>query len=459
MKNQLPTKRNSGKRIIQAVLVLWLLVCPYLAGAQWVLTGDFDGRMDYMNLRRTVSDSLNNKLVSGLVTGELDLAYNRKRWSALVSLFASYTQGTTLFSTKVPGTLNLTFYQAWARYFFSKYLSVQAGRIEIQYDDERFFEARDWGGLVTSHNAVIGHYLIPDTSGMIDIGFAANRFHATPILFSTDPTVNNYRYLSYLYAHGRLFDDFLKLTFMDIFNADDNGLNRYVLYGRNTLGGSTWVTAGDWDINLSGYYQFGHINDGRKLSAGYYAAYVAYQPTDWLTLMPAFEHLSGDDFTDSAEWKKVVHGFSMLYGNMTRSFGNSGVFNLEYRTNLHPGLNNLYFTVTFDILDNFSIEASYHWYTLPHPYLREYVPDSNRIMPVKVPPSLLHQVEVLFSYSPVPSVALSLDYQLLFPGAGMVNYNGWNFNPGSPVSTAYIEAEWTPLFLPRHKKKHLVLSP
>jgi len=82
---------------------------------------------------------------------------------------------------------------------------------------------------------------------------------------------------------------------------------------------------------------------------------------------------------------------------------------------------------------------------------------SNKIMVVKVSESLLSQVEVQFSYSQVPSLELTLDGQLLFPGKGMRNFNGWNFTEGSPVMTAYIEIEWTPVFYPR-KKKHSMIS-
>jgi hypothetical protein len=451
--------KKPGKRIlINTVVLLWMAFSPLAAGAQFIISGDFDARISSLNLRRTVPDTLNNRLLSLLGTTELDFAYNGRRWNAYASLYASYTQGSNLFSTKVPGTLSFTFSQAWVRYIISKYFSVQAGRIEIEYDDQRFFQARDWSGLVTSHNAIIAHYFRPDTTGMVDVGFAANRFRSNDWLLSTDPSINTYRYLTYIYAYRSLFDHQLNLIFNDIFNADDNGLDPTVLYGRNTIGGSSWWSNDDWNINLAGFYQFGHVDDGRKLSAWYYAAYVSYQPCEWLTLMPVFEHMSGDNLSDSNEWKKEVHGFSLLYGNMNRSFGTSGIFNSSYRTNTHSGLNNLYFVNTFDITHNFSIEASYHWYSLPHPYIREYVPDSNKIMIVKVPASLIHQIEVLFSYTPIPSLELSLDYQLLFPGKGMINYNGWNFNPGSPVSSAYVEIEWTPVFYPR-KRKHSTVKP
>ena len=81
---------------------------------------------------------------------------------------------------------------------------------------------------------------------MVGIGFAANRFNANPLVFSTDPTVNSYRYMTYMYAYKRLFDDQLMLSFTDIFDADDNGLSRDILYGRNTLGLSNWLSLSDW---------------------------------------------------------------------------------------------------------------------------------------------------------------------------------------------------------------------
>ena len=81
-----------------------------------------------------------------------------------------------------------------------------------------------------------------------------------------------------------------------------------------------------------------------------------------------------------------------------------------------------------------------------------------KILIEKVPRSFLHQAEITFTYSPIHNLEFTLDYQLLFPGAGMMNFNGWNFTPGSPVSASYIEVEWTPVFYPR-KKKHTMVAP
>jgi len=436
--------------------LLSILGSPLFLSGQIVFSGDFDGKLEYLNLRRTLPDSLRNKTIGFLGSGELDLEINRRRWNAFISLFGTYTRETDLYTKNVPAAYSLNFYQAWFRYFLTQNFSLQAGRIEIEYDDERFFQARDWGNLVTTHNAIIAHYLVPDTGTMADLGFAVNNFNRQFSLFGTDPSVNNYRYMGYVYFYKRLFENQLKLTFTDIFDANDNGISHSVLYGRSTLGLSSWLSLSDWDINLAGFYQFGHIPDGRMLTSGYYALYVSYQPFDWLNIMPAFEHLSGDDLSDSLAWRNHVHGFSLLYGNVTRSFGKSGIFNYSLRSNLHPGLNNLYLQLTFDFSDKISLEANYHWFSIPHPYVREYVPDSNRFMIVRVNPSFLHQAELTLTYTPIPSLEITLDYSLLFPGEGMKNYNGWNFTSGSPVSFSYLEIEWTPVFYPSGKKKKII---
>ena len=444
--------KNLCSRSLLLLVLLWMAISPEPAKAQFILSGDIDGRFSFLNLHRTISDSLKSETWNFASFAELDFKYLHRRWNLYGSLYVNYNKGTTLSSIEVPGSVNAGFYEAWFRYYFSKYFSIQAGRIEIEYDDQRFFAARDFNGLVTSHNAVIAHYLEPDTSAMADLGFAANKFDPGVGIFSTNRSVNNYRYMSYLYAYKRLFDDQLSMTFQDIFTADDNGYDRTLLYGRNTLGGSAWLSLDDWDFNTAGFYQFGHVNDGRLLSAWYAAFYVSYRATPWLNLMPAFEHMSGDNYSDTTENKWMVHGFSMLYGNMTRSFGNGSILTNTYRLNLHPGLNNLYFVATIDVTHNFCIEAAYHWFSLVHPYIREFNSDSLRIMVVKVPKGLLHQAEITFTYSPVHTLALTLDYQLLFPGAAMRNYNGWNFKTNIPVSAAYIEVEWTPVFYPRKKK-------
>ena len=421
--------------------------------AQFIFSGDFSLRGEYYNIRRTFSDSSRSSFYNVLGYGELDLRYNSKRFGAYLSLGASFTKGSNLSSISVPAYFNANVYEAWVRFNFNKNLSLQAGRIQIDYTTNLFFQSRDWNRLVTSHNAIILHYLKPDTSLWADIGFAFNRPGKDYIILSTDPDINNYRYMGWLYAMKKLFDGQLTLTFNDTYDANDNGIDMNTLYLKNTIGGTAWIAWSSWDVNIVGYYQFGHIPDGRRLSANYYAAYVAFHPFEWFNLVPAFEHFGGNDLSDSIGMKTTVHGFSLLYGNTAKNIGAGGLFNGMTRSNEHTGLNNLSFKAIFILSEKISIEATYHWLSLPHPYIRQLVPDTLLVRIVKVPPSFMHSAELNFSWLPIPNLELIFDYALLFPGAGMQNFNGWSFQNGKPVSYAWVSIEWTPVFLIRNRKK------
>jgi len=456
------TQKETGCVVLNKTLaVLVLLVFSILvlferADAQLLISGDFDARGEYLNLRRIVSDSLNSKSFNFSGSAEFDFGYRYKHFDSYLALLTSYSSGTNLFSYANPGTFSGNAYQAWVSYQFSKWFSLQAGRIELSYDDQRFFQARDWNHLVTSHNAVIAHWLAPDTNFMADLGVAANKFPGFASNLNTEPTVNGYRYLGFLYAHKKTCDDKLLFTLTDICDASDNGVSRSVLYGRNTLGLSTWLAWTDWNLFLTGFYQAGHITDGRRLSAFYYSGYFGYQFTGWLGVMLAYEHMSGDNYADSAEWKKVVHGFSMLYGNSRKNMGLSGFFNAAYRTNINPGLNNLYLTTTFTVSDAISIEASYHWFSLPHAYMRELDPVSGKYVVEKISSSLIHEADLLFTFTPVESLEIDLNYSLLFPGRSLSAFNGWNTNGNNMFSYAYLEVDFSPTLLgPKTKIKHL----
>jgi hypothetical protein len=438
------------------VVITWLFISLCLPDkalmAQLVISGDFDARGEYLNLGRIVPDSMNNKSFNFSGSASVDLNYNHRKLGAYLSLQADYTAGTNLYAYGQPGSLSGNVYEAWFSYRFSKYFSLQAGRIEISYDDERFFQARDWNHLVTSHNAVIAHWLAPDTNVMADVGFAANRFTGDGAGFNTDPVVNNYRYLGFIYLHKKFLEDKLRFTLNEILDASDNGISREQLYGRSTTGLSGWLAWPDWNLFLMGAYQFGHVIDGRRLSAWYYSACFSYQVTGWLNLMLAGEHMSGDDYADSAEWKRVVHGFSMLYGNSRRNLGLSGFFNTAYRSNVNPGLNNIYLRSTFDIVDNLTLQATCHWFSVPHSYIRLYDPVTNQFILQKIPSSLLNEADLLLTWMPWKTVEINVDYSLLIPGRSVDGINGWNIGKSKPFSYAYVEVEFTPVIFRSHKR-------
>ncbi|MEI6682568.1 MAG: alginate export family protein [Bacteroidota bacterium] len=424
-------------------MILLFIAPPCPLSAQLTATGDFITRGEYINLHRTVPDSIKHQTFNFLCSAEVDLGYTHKSSSAYLALLATYTSGPNLFSEGRIRAWSANAAEAWFRYQFTDRFSIQAGRIEISYEDEQFFEARDWDNLVTSHNSIIGHWLDPDSAFMADLGVAANGFSGAGSGFNTNTTVNNYRYMAYFYGHRKFLDDQLMLTLSDIFNASDNGIERSLLYGRNTGGLTVWLSWPSWDMSLTGFYQSGHITDGRNLSALYYSGYFGYKPAEWLQLLISYEHMSGDDYSDTT-WKKTVHGFSLLYGNTRKSLGLSGIFDSPYRSNNNPGLNNLGLKATIDIGSKLSVEPGYHWFTVPNNYILTFDPVTRKRTPEKIPSSLLHEFDLLFKYTPSKQWEISLNYSALIPGRSVKEISGWNFSTHGFLSSSYIEVEFTP---------------
>ena len=437
----LSAARGYLRMVFIAVSLFSVMICR----GQFVLSGDFDARGEYMNLHRVVADSLKNKTFNLLGTAELDAEYQYKKFTAYLAMQGAYNSGTSLYSSQRSRTWSANVSEAWAKYGISKNFSLQAGRIEISYEDEQFFQARSLDNLIVSHNAVIGHWYNTDTSFMTDLGFAANRFPGAGADLNTNPAVNNYRYMGYLYAHREMFDEKFFLTVSDIFNASDNGVDMQNLYGRNTVGFSSWVVASDWNFFAALYYQHGHITDGRRLSAFYNNICITFEATDWLTLVAANEHMTGDNLADTAEWKHVAHGFSMLYGNTKKTMGLSGIFNLSARSNVSPGLNNLYGKAVVDFSESLSLEATYHWFTVPNAYMVSADPVTAKPSLTKVSSSLMHEADLLLTWDPLETLEITLGYALIIPGKSIQEINGWNFRGNHFISTGNLEIDFSPV--------------
>jgi hypothetical protein len=169
--------------------------------------------------------------------------------------------------------------------------------------------------------------------------------------------------------------------------------------------------------------------------------------------MIAGEHMSGDDLADTLTWKKEVHGFSRLYGNTRKTLGASGIFNTTLRSNINPGLNNLYLKSTFNFTSDFSLELSYHWFSVPHGYITTLNPSTGSPALTKVTSTLLNEVDFLFTYNPVKPLTITLNYSSLLPGRSLTGYNGWNFRNSKFLSYAYLEVEYTPVLFISGKRK------
>jgi hypothetical protein len=443
------TRISTRRGAFPIVLLFGILFSPDLY-SQLVLSGDFNLKGQRLVVNNDRSDTLRKRLYGLNASIDLNLDYRHRRLSTYVDLFISgaYQQFQSI--KYVNGGLNL--YQGWLQYRFADWFALKGGRVELGYDDERFFEARDWSNLVSSHNILIGQFVTSDTTYRADIGFAVNNFVAASIL-NTAPSLNSYSYMYYLFQHVAFLEGNSGITLLCMADANRMNLDPGMpLYTRYTGGGNVWFDLEPWNIFLTGYYQGGHITDGRKISAWYYSSYVCFQAAKRLKFMLTFEHLSGDDLSDTNEMKTTVHGFSMLYGNKRERFGWAGLMNSGILSNISPGLDHLYVKGFVDILTGkLSMDLTWHWFALPHSFVNSVKKTQGDVNYTNVTRKIADEFDLEIDYNPLPVLELKAQYSLVLPTGTLQRLNNWNLGGQQTLNYASLEFDYTPTF--HHSKK------
>jgi hypothetical protein len=302
---------------------------------------------------------------------------------------------------------------------------------------------------------------------------------------------NNYKYLAYLYLNKKFFGNKLSVSVLGVMDGfqkasittnktttrydtlyvhdvNDSIIGTTILpvvttksttedfpttvYVRGTFGAGAWLNLKKWSFFLNGYYQFGHIKDGRKLNSNFYAAYIAYQVVKPLRLLVGYEHLSGNNFSDTTRFKSEVRGFSTLYGTSHRGYGYMDMFTVLVRDNLSPGLNDLYGRATVGFTDKMSLEVTYRWFSLPYGYLYSKPAKPGQLPYREVKKSLGSEVDLMFVYKPIPNLELNAAYCFFLPTETMELYDGLKAGTSRWAQYAYIMITYKPNFFSTEKK-------
>ena len=194
-----------------------------------------------------------------------------------------------------------------------------------------------WGA---THDIVIGQYESSGGTFKGDAGFAINNTAPVTYTLNSYTMGKNYKYMGYLYLNKKFLDNKFTLSILGIVDAFQNtyitNSSINLLYARATVGAGLLFIDKNWSFFLNGYYQGGHFNDGRELSSNFYSAWVSYQLIKPLKIMVGYDHLSGNNFSDTTTFKKRVTGFSALYGTTHRGYGYMDMFNKLAKDNLSP---------------------------------------------------------------------------------------------------------------------------
>jgi hypothetical protein len=217
------------------------------------------------------------------------------------------------------------------------------------------------------------------------------------------------------------------------------------IYARYTLGGNAWFNWKNLSVWAGGYYQGGHIQDGREVAANFYGGNIAWQIVKPFRLMAGYEHLSGTDNNpaNKAEVSKKVNSFNVMYGTNHQLYGYMDLFNSMLTTSPnHPGLDQIYARGTVNFSQVTSLEASWRYFSFDKQYLTT---------GVKVNNNLGSELDLMFLYKPVPNVELNAAYCYFFPTSAMELYDGLK-SPVRGSQYIYLMITYKPKFFTTDKK-------
>ncbi|MCK9421760.1 MAG: alginate export family protein [Bacteroidales bacterium] len=459
--------------------------------AQFTISGEFKMRGEFRDGYQSLRDSSKTPYATILGRARLAFDYKNEKIATRFSLNDAWVFGQNYYSSDTITKNTVNIFEAWLQYNFTKSFGLKVGRTEVVYDDERLFGLSNWSMWGATHDILIAQFDQKKRGYWGNIGLAVNNIAPASSYLNSYNMRNNYKYLGYLYGNFKLFDNKLTLTYLEIidvfqkysttttktktsfdtlFIRDQNdsiiGTTLLpvvtkttttedfpdVLYARGTFGASAGLELKKWSFFLNGYYQYGHIRDGRKLSSYFYTLWISFQPVKKFKIQMGWEQLSGNNYSDTTGIKTKVKGFSALYGTSHRAYGYMDLFNSVVKDNLSAGLNDLYGRATVYFNDKMSLETTYRWFSIPYGFLSVTNPKKGQLPYTTVKTSLGSEIDLMYIYKPIPNLELNAAYCFFLPTATMETFNKIEVGKSKFAQYAYIMVTYKPSFF--NSEKH-----
>ena len=468
------------KRFLSFFALVFSLVTLFLpeSKAQFVVSAEFRPRLEFRDGYANLLDSTQLPYLTILGRNRLVFDYRNDKFMARFNFQHAYVFGENNYASDTITRNTLNIYEGWFRYSFTKMFAVKIGRMELVYDDARLLGNSNWNPKGASHDVVLLQWESAKVGYHGDFGFAINNT-APAGSYLNSYTLKNYKYMGFFYEQVKLFKEHLVISLIDIVDAFQKPVKqRYdtlyvtnsshdtigttvipygntksdssMIYARCTFGGTVTFTLNNLKVFGAGYYQMGHFNDGREISAGMAGGYASYKVAKPLTLLAGYEWLSGNNFSDVSGLKTKTTSFSTLYGTNHAFYGYMDLFSKQVSSGNSAGLTDLYGRATLNLKDKVSIEATYRWFNLQNGYLYS-KPSKTNPGYTEVSRNLGSEVDLMCIYKPVQNLELSAAYCFFLPTATMKSFSGVKGDPRF-AQYAYIMITYKPTFF--NSEKH-----
>ncbi|MCR4810325.1 MAG: alginate export family protein [Prevotella sp.] len=244
-----------------------------------------------------------------------------------------------------------TMVEAWAKMTFGEKLFVQAGRMQLAYDDERIFGAQDWGVNGCWHNAALLGY-----------EYGHNRLHLIAAMNQEEPNNGDYyngpvpyKNMQALWYHYKSDMIPLGVSLLALNTGYERGTENH---GRTnymqTYGTDITFRPMAWNVHGAFYYQMGKTSL-RSVNAWLASGSIGFDFAPELSVSAGYDYMSGND--QNTKWSDTNHAFNALYGTSHKFFGAMDYFG----NTVFWGLQDIQGMVKSKLFDKLQLQLNYHY--------------------------------------------------------------------------------------------------
>lgn len=329
------------------------------------------------------------------------LGYKRGILSTKVSAQHSGVWGTDSLDG---GRGNFSVDEAWGRIDSPRGWFLQVGRQHLSYDDERILGTEDWQARCYAHNAIRFGLEQGRQSFHGIIAFNQASKKQTGGTYYKGPM--SYKNLQFLWYHFGDEGSIAQFSLMGMNRGFEIGNSKSPKTGyMQMVGGWFYCGRNGFYAKAEGYYQMGHDEKQRSVSAYMGGLRTGYDSSRW-GLTVGGDYVSGQDTSD----KKVTNKcFNLLYGSVHEFFGA-----MDYYTNtsmLYCGLIDGTARAYVNPINKLRLKADYHYFltATKHPKLHR---------------QLGQEIDLSIHYNILKDVTLEAGYSIMMPTSVLVYYRG-----------------------------------
>ena len=310
---------------------------------------------------------------------------------------------------QVQATANdISFYEAWAKFYFNPEWSLKVGRQVLSYDDERIIGALDWNNAGRKYDAALLGYEKNKFKANAAFAFNQNAEKVTNTFFDNS-TSQPYKAMELLWMKYQ-FSDALSASALALNLAFQNKFDSSIA-NLQTFGGNIFYKKNKLNITGTYYYQMGknpQKNSSTISTDAWMAAVKAdYQLNKIFSLGIGSDYLSGKDMNSTSS---TITYFNPLYGTHHKFYGFMDYF-YAGSPNRNVGLWDSYLDANINASEKMALQIAYHHFESAGGVINYSGGQASS--------ALGNEVDLTFGYKVMKDVKLSGGYSQMFADASM----------------------------------------